>query len=226
MDKAELMTTSAREELGPRLNEMEDTYQQSLVIVTLSDLEGKNTIEDYAAEYSNNLMGDSISLYICMGTRDIYIHTAGLGQNAVNDYGSDYIYEEIIPLLSSNKFDEALEKYTDLLDDFLNQYKNGSALDVNNPYKESFFTPFNILITVGVSAIIALITVLAMKSKLKSVRPQTIALNYVNDFNLTGQRDIYLYSHVTKTAKPKEKSGGSSGGGFGGGSGGGGARKF
>ena len=52
-----------------------------------------------------------------------------------------------------------------------------------------------------------------MKSKLKTVRFQAAANSYMKaeSMNITESRDLYLYSAVTRTAKPKnDDSGGSS----------------
>ena len=228
-DTAELMTSSVRKDLNAQLSEMENTYNQSFFIVTLADLGEAGTIEQYAeAHYTNgNYLMNGVALYVCMGTRDVYIYTAGMGSYAVNAYGEDYIYDSIIPFLSGNEFDKGFENYTDLLDDFMYQYKNDIAYSESYPYKEPLVNPVNILIVLGAAALISLSIVFVMKSQLKSVRPQTMALNYAKDFKLTRQSDVFLYSRTTRTAKPKaNSSGGRSGGGFGGGSSGGGARKF
>jgi uncharacterized protein len=62
-----------------------------------------------------------------------------------------------------------------------------------------------ILICIGVGLLIGLITVLVMKGQLKSVRPKDAATEYVvaGSFQLRGSRDIFLYRHVRRTARPK-----------------------
>ena len=73
-------------------------------------------------------------------------------------------------------------------------------------YSKKIFTSFL------TGFIIALIIVLVMKSKLKSVKANGSAENYIKSgsMNVTESRDIFLYMNVTKTARPKESSGGSS----------------
>ncbi len=65
-----------------------------------------------------------------------------------------------------------------------------------------------ILIAFVVGVIIGLIGVFIMKSQLKSVRFQAAAHHYEkkDTFVLTEQRDVYLYSTVTKIPKPKNNS--------------------
>ena len=71
--------------------------------------------------------------------------------------------------------------------------------------------------------VIGLIAVGIMSAKMKTVRSQSHASDYVRpgSMQLTNQRDIFLYSHVSRRAKPKQtSSGGSRGGGSRGGAGG------
>ena len=65
-----------------------------------------------------------------------------------------------------------------------------------------------ILIAVVVGLIAAIITVLVLRSQLKSVKRAKSAFQYVNygSFLLTEKRDIYLYSTVSKNPKPKNNS--------------------
>lgn len=62
-----------------------------------------------------------------------------------------------------------------------------------------------ILICIGIGLLIGLITVMVMKGQLKSVRPKNAAADYVvsGSFQLRSSRDIFLYRHVHRTAKPK-----------------------
>ena len=75
-----------------------------------------------------------------------------------------------------------------------------------------------IAICMGVGMLIGLIAVGIMASMMKSVKAKNHAADYVRpgSMRLTHQRDIFLYSHVHRTAKPKNTSSGSSGGSRGG----------
>lgn len=69
-----------------------------------------------------------------------------------------------------------------------------------------------------VGFVIALIRILVMRGKLKSVHDAKVADAYVEGggVHLTEHRDVFLYHTVTKTPKPKENNGGGHGGGHGG----------
>ena len=65
------------------------------------------------------------------------------------------------------------------------------------------------------TTIAGLVIVLMMKRKLKSVRPQKTASNYVRtgSFMLTKDLDLYLYRTVTRTRRAETSSGSRSSGG-------------
>ena len=62
-----------------------------------------------------------------------------------------------------------------------------------------------VLIALGVGLAIGLVTVLVLRSQLKSVKRQRAAANYIrpNSMVVTHSADLYLYSTVTKVALPK-----------------------
>lgn len=65
-----------------------------------------------------------------------------------------------------------------------------------------------LLICIGIGVLIGLVTVLIMRSQLKSVRAQNAAADYVvsGSFRLRHSRDIFLYRHVHRSAKPKNNN--------------------
>ena len=66
--------------------------------------------------------------------------------------------------------------------------------------------PMAIVVGVLIGIVIAVIIMLGHKSKLKSVRMQHSAANYIKQgsFRLTSSREIYLYKRVERREKPKE----------------------
>jgi len=70
-------------------------------------------------------------------------------------------------------------------------------------------SPIWILISILGGVLIGAIVTGGMKSSLKSVAKQRVAGNYLVSTVMSpyANKDLYLYSVVTKTAKPKESSG-------------------
>jgi len=62
-----------------------------------------------------------------------------------------------------------------------------------------------ILVIIGIALLIAFCVMFYKLSLMKTVRKENYAQNYIKDgsFNLSISRDIFLFSRVTKTAKPK-----------------------
>jgi uncharacterized protein len=89
-------------------------------------------------------------------------------------------------------------------------------------YRGSFPWEEHILTALIIGAVVGLITVSIMKSKLKSVRPRREAHEYTRpgSMQLTASRDLYLYRTVHRRPKPKDTSSGGSGGSRSGGRGG------
>ena len=87
-----------------------------------------------------------------------------------------------------------------------NSYNNGA----NSHRKFNLFKALVIALIIGV--IVALIVTGCMKNKLKSVRMQRNAVNYIvpGSLNLTSFRDLFLYSNVVSTPKPRNDTASSS----------------
>ena len=110
----------------------------------------------------------------------------------------DDLEEATLPHLKKNEFYKGFKAYLNACDKAFEYDLAGS-----------------LLIAVVAGAIVSLIIVFSMKSKLRSVRPQKTASNYVRtgSFMLTKDLDLYLYRTVTRTRRAQNNSSGSSGGG-------------
>ena len=77
---------------------------------------------------------------------------------------------------------------------------------IENDYEDvGFEIGKAVLISIGVGLVISLIVTGIMRSKMKSVRFERAAKNYIRpgSMKLLRSHDMYLYSHVTKTPKPQ-----------------------
>lgn len=195
----------------------ETGYGMDIVVLTTDTLDGK-TPRDYADDiydYGNFGYGESKDgalLLISIEDNDWYISTCGYGITAFTDAGIEYIGKQIKGDLSDGNFAGAFDKFADLCDDFITQARTGEPYDVKNLPKE----PLSLIwipIAIVVGFVLSLIIVGNMKAKLKTVRFQAAASNYIKDnsLNINERRDLFLYNTVTRTAKPKnDDSGGGS----------------
>ena len=222
VDEAGLLTDTQREELSGVLDEISDRQQLDIIVVTSNDLRGCDTATECADEfYDQNGYGcgenkDGILLLISMADRDWAISTSGRAVGAFTDYGCDYIADKIMPDLSESDYAAAFTCFAELCDDFITQADAGEPLDYptdSRSGKEPLSLKW-IPISIVIGVVIALIVVACMKAKLKTVRFQPAASNYVKSgsMNLTGSSDLYLYSTVSRTERPKDNDSGGGGG--------------
>lgn len=200
VDDARLLPESEYNEVLAVLDEISERQQFDVVVHTTTSTNGQY-IRDYADDYFDyNGYGfgsryDGAILVIDMSSRDWWISGCGRGADNINSSVIDTIGDEITPYLSNGDYSTAMITFAEQCD----KYCNGA------PY--NWF--FGILLSVGIGFIIALIAVFSMKSKLKSVRFQPAAKDYLvaGSMNVTASRDMFLYRNVTRRAKPKENSG-------------------
>ena len=191
---------------------------------------------------------DGIMLVIDMEYREFAITTHGTAIDIFTDYNLTQLENAFVPYLSQGSYTSAFiayyEKceavfmdYNTYLNDYGGEgnvyipsdddydydygYDYGYGNDYYQPAETNFFSVKWLVISVIIGIVIAIIYTNFLKSQLKTVKSKSSASDYVipGSFNVTGQRDVYLYSNVTKTPKPKSNSSGSRGGSsFGGGS--------
>lgn len=218
-DQAGLLDQEQQEKLTETLDEISEKNQVDVVVVTTNSLEGK-TARDYADDYfidqgyGQGENGDGILFLVDMGERNWAIATHGYAIEAFTDAGQEYIMEQVKPYLSDGEYEEAFQTFALECEDFILQAQESEPYDVDNLPKEPFDIGANLMIALGAGLVAGLIVALAMRGKMKTVRKQDQASSYVRpgSMNVNRSRDYYLYSTVSKTAKPKneEHGGGSS----------------
>ena len=218
VDDADLLTDGEEADLLAKLDEISERLVFDVAVVTVDSLEGATPAEfaDDYFDYNGFGMGaddDGVVLLISMEERDWYISTHAYGITAFTDAGIDYIGEAMLYDLGDGFYADAFTTFADLCDDFVQQARTGNPYDVDNMPKEPFAFFFWLVVAFVIAFIIALISVSVMKGKLKSVRPQRGAADYMvrDSFRLTNSGDYFLYRNVTKRPRPKDTS--SSGGG-------------
>lgn len=216
VDNADILDDSEENSLLKKLDEISERQKFDVVVVTVDSLEGK-TATAYAEDfYDYNGYGtgsdkDGVLLLVSMEARDWCMTATGFGNRAFTDAGKDYISDKFLEYLGDDKYVKAFDTYADLCDEFITQAKKGTPYDGSNMPKEPFPLFRNILIALGVGIVLSLIIVLIMRSKMKTVRSQPAASDYMKQgsMDITKSRDMFLYTHLDKKAIPKkEESGG------------------
>ncbi len=201
-----LLTSDELSALSEKLDRISETYQCAVVIVTDSDLGGKTPTEYADDFYDYNGFGynetrDGILLFVSLAERKWATSTCGKGIEIFTDSDLYYIEDSFKPYLSSGDYYTAFDTFADLCEE---------EISTHGKFQFSITYLFMGLVA---GVVIAFIVVLIMKGQLKSVRYQAAAHNYMrnNSMRISEQRDIFLYSTVSRRAKPKDNgSGGSS----------------
>lgn len=231
-DMAGLLSLDEKTALLERLDAISVRQSVDVIVVTTDGLDGYGVgaYAEHAFEDCNFGYGadkDGVLLLISMEERDWYIMTHGYGITAFTNAGIQYIGKQIKSDLSDGNYAAAFDTFARLCDDFITQARTDAPYDRSTLPRESLSLIW-IPVSIGIGVVIALFVVGSMKGKLKTVRAQTVANSYIKagSLHVTESRDLFLYTTVTQTAKPKNEpdSGSSthessSGGTYGGGGG-------
>lgn len=210
IDDAELIKASDEKELDKKIkNIQKDKFD--VVILTVKSLDGKSA-QDYADDYyDNNDYGldnekSGVLFLVSKGDRKYHISTKGAGIKAFTDYGIGRIKEEIKPYLSDGDYFDACDEFLNITKDFVKAYKDGTPYDTDNPYNEEIDYVILEVIALVIAFVIALISVGIMRLRMNTAKLKGTAMEYIKkgSFKLTSEKDIFMYSTVTKTAKPKD----------------------
>ena len=219
VDQADLLTEQEEQSLDAKLKEISERQQVDVAIMAVNSIPEGYSVRGYAdTVYENSGYGygtnqDGLMLLISMEDHDWYITTMGYGITAFTDAGIQYIGNQITPDLADKSYANAFNTYAELCDDFITQAKNGKPYDTSNLRAKQPLAKKWIFISIGIGLVIGICVVSSMSAKMKTVRPQPTAKDYMKDGSLNANRrsDLYLYHTITK--RKIEKSSSSSHGG-------------
>lgn len=237
--------------LSDRLDSISELTETDVLICVTDDLDGY-TVAGFTEKFYDDMCiamehrRSAAILVISLETRDVYIDCVDDAQEAITEYEAEGILDLMMDDLSSGNYYGACVTFADQCETELLGYINDPSEnissnyhppydfdyddDYNYDYGEDFEFdlksdwPYVAVIAVVLGVIVGFITVTVMKSKLKSVRSNDYAAEYVvpGSMQLTVSYDSFLYRNVIRRERPKNNNSGRSGrsGGFGGGRGG------
>ena len=212
VDDAGYLMQSEISSLSKELDKVREKYSFEVAIYTESDMTSSTAEASADDIYDYNGYGageddDGILLYICSDTREYHFTTHGEGLKYFNSNGLKYLESKVVPYLSEDDYYEAFEIFIETTDELLQMAKDGK------PYNEKqYSTKYLIGVIIAALLIPLLIAWILMKKKLKKMKTAVendYAANYVKpgSMNISVSRDLFLYSRITKTERPKESSG-------------------
>lgn len=194
-----------------------DTHGFTPALLTVDSFGGLSA-EDFASQYYDvqEYPQNGILFLVSLEEGQWYILTNGECHHRISDSEAQAIGEELAPMIKSGSAYAAFLRFPELAGEIFLENAPDGVQDgpqdqyVTVPAQRNYGKTIAISMAVGLG--IGLVAVGVMAAQMKSVRSQNSAADYVRpgSMQLNNSRDIFLYSHVTRTAKPKNNS--SSGG--------------
>lgn len=214
VDQAEILSDTEEKILTNKIEALRDSYQIDIVIVTAKgvDPDYRMAYADDFYDYNGYGYGDNNSGVLLLTNimddgsyerNNSWISTTGSCIAYFSDDDIQEIGADITPYLLSGDYYEAYDLYIDDCAKAIDYDITGNSIE-----KVGYI--------IGGILVVGLIGAWLHMSKLKrqliSVNDARDANDYLveNSMHIDSSYDLYLYSAVTKTAKPKESSSGSS----------------
>ncbi len=212
VDEAGYLMQSELAELSEELDNVREKYNFEVAIYTESDTisgtaeASADDIYDYNG-YGAGENDDGIMLYICSGTREYHFTTHGKGLKYFNANGLVYLESKVLPYLQDNDYYGAFEAYIETSEELLEMAKTGK------PYNEKHYSTKYLIGVIAAALLLPLLVAFVLMTKklnkMKTAVKNNYAANYIKpgSMNIQVSRDLFLYSTITKTERPKSSSG-------------------
>ncbi len=205
-DYADLLDSAAEMNMREILDELSRELEFDIVIVTTDSTGGKSS-QSYADDFFDyNGYGfgenyDGVLLLINMEYREWHISTTGYGMSAVTNSEVEEIGEDIVEYLSYGQYEAAFREFAAQVAREVKKERDSEVLDLGE-----IIARLVIAIVVGMG--LAFIPVTVMKKKMNNVAIKNEATDYMkrSQIRMTDQRDMFLYSTVSRRRKPQESS--------------------
>jgi len=210
VDNAGILNSNERIDLMVRLNSLSQTYNIDLVIVTegsIGNASPMNYADDFFDYNGYGLGGgrDGCLFLLVMGTRDYWFSTSGRAINILNFTAYNKLESDAVKFLRQNNYYAAFNSFLENWESFLTMGANDTS--------GSFFERWNIVLVISgwvIAFLIGLIVVQVWKSGMNTALKKTQANAYIaaGSLNFNTKTDRFLYSVVTKTARPQNTNSG------------------
>ena len=233
LDVYGLITQEQEDTLNALAEEYSAKYECDIILIVTTNTESYDVEAYTEAVYQHYEYGwgeekSGVILLLSMEGRDYDLAAYGYGNVAFTDYGKTWLMDDVLPYLGNDDWYGGFLKYIELAADYLRQAREGNPVDYYGkddpwggepvyPTRSGFYvTGRMVMIALIVGLIPALVTVLVMKSKMKSAKLQTMAENYQTQaLQLRDRQDRFLRKDVTRVRRDTDSGGSRGGGGHG-----------
>ena len=222
IDGVGLLSVEDADFLSKKLDEISETYQCDVIIVTAQTYDTYSiqaAADDFYDEngYGYGADDTGILLIISMTEREWAMSTCGGAIDIFSDRALMHLEDELMPYLLYEDYAGAFLRFAENCNDILasggeeyaDRYGNDDYHYNDYPYEEEPFDPlFWIPISVVIGFIISLLVVNVMAGEMTTVKMQNGASSYEKQgsFRVTQQQDIFLYRNISKTPRQTEQS--------------------
>ena len=225
VDEAGLLSGSEAAALREKLVQLSEKWRNDIVIVTVDSI-GRSTPMEFADDWfdyngygqattGDITDGDGLLLLINMEERDWRISTKGYSIFAFTDAGIEFLGKQLISDgLSDGDYAKAFDVFADWCDKFFARAESGEPFDTGSLPRTSADVGALIFFAFGGGLLVAWFVMKGMKGKLKTVRKNSQAADYVRpgSLNVIYANEQFLYKNVTRVKQETESSSGGGGG--------------
>ena len=228
VDSAGLFTAEEAAALEAKAQALRGQYEMDVVILTVNSLDGSRP-QDFADDFFDSYgygCGENYSgalFLISMEQRDWCISTSGDAIYALTDYGIQKSASEALSYFADGDYYGGFNAWLDELPVYFDALRDNAPIDGNADYSGDYYhgdqeevvyyqeekAP-NLFLSLIIGLAAAGISILIMRSSMNTKRSQRGAASYLVDdsFHLRTHQDIFLYSNIQKTPRPKQNSSG------------------
>ena len=224
-DAAGLLTTEQWQRLENTAKSISEQYRCGVYIVTLDDYRdfgSYSSFWDFSEEfYTRYHMGlgerrNGILLILSMDDRDYSLLAYGSDANyAFTDYGKDVLENRFLDNFRRDDWNGGFSDYLDGCAELLSKAANGTPVDVSYDSRGEMPDSVSTAIIAGVPLLTGFGICEGMRRKMKPVRRQTKADEYIlpGGIDLSLKRDVFVNRTVTRTVIRTENRDSNFGGG-------------
>ena len=212
IDETGHLTSGEVRLLEEKLDSLSEEYQCDVVALMVETTSWK-TAEQYADDffdYQGYGLGperSGILFLVSLKDRAWHFSTSGDGIDIFKHSRLEKMGDRIPPLLSSGDYYGAFDLYADQCAAYLK--------DPEDRALQNRLMLVRIIAAVGIGGVLGFGATALLKMQLKSTGLKSQAADYVipGSFHVNRKEDLFLYSTLSKIARPKDTGGGGSGGG-------------